>query len=67
MSKCSATLASVAAPPPGARQGFRGPNYPPRPTRGSGMGCDRALCRRGVAATPPPNTLETAERTATGV
>ena len=26
MSKCSATLASVAAPPPGARQGFGGPS-----------------------------------------
>ena len=27
VSKFSATLISVAAPPPGARQGFRGPNY----------------------------------------
>ena len=35
-SKCSATLASVAAPPPGARRGFRGPNYPRHPTGGSG-------------------------------
>ena len=44
VSKCrSATLASVAAPPPGARQGFGGPNCPRHPTGGSGMGCDRAL------------------------
>ena len=45
VSKCSATLTSVAAPPPGARQGFRGPNYPRHPTGGSRMGCDRALWR----------------------
>ena len=43
VSKCSATLASVAAPPPGARQGFGVPNYPRHPTGGSGMGCDRGL------------------------
>ena len=33
MSKFSATLASVAAPPRGARQGFRGPNYPRHPSQ----------------------------------
>ena len=43
MSKCSATLASVDALPPGARQGCGDPNYPRHPTGGSGMGCDRAL------------------------
>ena len=44
VSKCSATPARIAATPPGARQGFGGPNYPRHPTGGSGMGCDRALC-----------------------
>ena len=43
VSTCSATLASVAAPPHGARQDFGGPNYLRRATGGSGMGCDRAL------------------------
>ena len=43
VSKCGATLASVAAPPHGARQGFGGPNCPRHPAGGSGMGCDRAL------------------------
>ena len=52
VSKCSATLASVAAPPPGARQGFRGPNYPRHPTGRSGMGCDRALWRGCSCDTP---------------
>ena len=33
MSKCSATLASVAAPPPRARQGFGGPCYPRQPSQ----------------------------------
>ena len=52
VSKCSATLASVAAPTPGARQGFRGPNRPRHPTGGSGMGCDRALWRGCSCDTP---------------
>ena len=59
VSQCSAALASAAAQPPGARQGFGGPNYPRHPrwwqcytplprarvslTGGCGMGCDRAL------------------------
>ena len=39
--KVSATLENVAAPPPGARPGFGGPNCPQNPTEGgSGMGCD---------------------------
>ena len=41
--KCSATRVSRAAPPPGALRGFGGPHYTRHPTRGSGMGCDRAL------------------------
>ena len=52
VSKCSATLASVAAPHPGARQGFRGPNYPRHPTEGSAMGCDMALWRGCSCDTP---------------
>ena len=41
MSKCSVTLASVAARPPGARQGFGGLNYPRH-------------SRRWQCYTPPP-------------
>ena len=33
VSKCSATLASLAAAPPGARQGFGGPNYRRHPSQ----------------------------------
>ena len=33
VSKCGVTLASVAAPPPGARQGFGGPTYPRHPSQ----------------------------------
>ena len=47
VSKCSATLASVAAPAPGAREGFGGPNYLRQCQENcytdSGMGCDKAL------------------------
>ena len=88
VSKCSATLASVDAPFPGARQRFGGPNYlrhpwqvallhlpPPsqeprsvRRARGSGMGCDRAFWGGGGGELRHPcETLETAERAATGV
>ena len=58
VSKCSATLASVAAPPLGARQGFEGPSHarhssqvtvlPPAKSqdkrhRGLGMGYNKAF------------------------
>ena len=56
--KCSATLASVAAPPPGAQQGFGGPNYPRHPTGGSGWGATGPFGGGGgvVAATPLRHT-----------
>ena len=43
VAKCSATRHSVAAPPPGARQGLGGPVHLRHPSQASGMGCDRAL------------------------
>ena len=55
----------IAATPPGARQGFGGPNYPRHPARGSGMGCDRALCW-GCSCDTPATPSKTAERAATG-
>ena len=66
--KCSATLASVAAPPPGAQQGFGGPNclrhpcqvavlHPPLPrAKISATGGSGMGCDRGVAATPLRHT-----------
>ena len=48
---CSATRYSVAAPPPGARQGFGGPMRPRHTPRGGRERCDRGLWG-GVAATP---------------
>ena len=51
---CSATRYSVAAPLPGARQGFGGsmhPRHPPPPPGGRER-CDRGLWGRGAAATP---------------
>ena len=40
---CSATRCSVAAPRPGARQGFGGPMHPRHPLRWQGERCDRGL------------------------
>ena len=51
VAKCSATRRSVAAPPPGARQGFGGPVHLRHPSQASGMGYNRTLLG-GVAATP---------------
>ena len=51
--KCSATLASVAAPPPGARQGFGGPNYPRHPTGVSRMCWGGGGCSCDTPATHP--------------
>ena len=53
--KCSATRCSVAAPPPGARQGFGGPCAPRHPTAGAGERCDRALW--GGCSCDTPATL----------
>ena len=41
VSKCSVTLASVAAPPPGVQQGFGGPNYPRHPRLAGGSATPR--------------------------
>ena len=55
VAKRSATRHSVAAPPPGARQGFGGPVHLRHPSQASGMECDRALlggCSCDTPATP---------------
>ena len=52
VSKCSATLASVAAPPLGARQGFGGPNYPRHPLQVGLHGMGATGVRDGVRQGP---------------
>ena len=49
---CSATHCSVAAPPPGARQGFGGPMRPRHPPRGGRERGATGVFWGGVAATP---------------
>ena len=58
----------VPATTPWSATGLRRSKLPATPYRGSGMGCDRGVLGGlgGVAATPC-DTLETAERAATGV
>ena len=50
--KCSATRCSVAAPPPGARQGFRGFMHPRRFPQWQRERCDRGLLRGCSCDTP---------------
>ena len=49
---CSATRYSVAAPPPGARQGCGGPMHPRHPPAVAERGATGAFGGGGVAATP---------------
>ena len=49
---CSATRYSVAAPPPGARQGFGGPMHPRHPPAVADREVRQAAFWGGVAATP---------------
>ena len=66
VSKCSATLASVAAPPP-ERDRFRRSKLPATPYKGVRDGVRQGHFGGGEGVAATPTTLETAERAATGV